>query len=207
MSHSDDNGLNLPSAAAPYHIVIIPILRGKLDSSILDYCNEITVRMPADIRAFVDKRDDTPQNKKWAYVRKGVPFILEIGEHELRERAVFFTRRLALTTEKQPLQEFASNVSNMLLEHDAALGQACEQRCKKRLKNDVQSLDELLERFSQDGIGFVTAKWCGREDNMERLKDVAVTIRCLPLEQTGTTGKCILTGETSVTDAIFAKSY
>jgi len=39
------------------------------------------------------------------------------------------------------------------------------------------------------------------------LSDLKVTIRCLPVNQSGTKGRCILTGKEATIDAIFAKSY
>ena len=55
--------------------------------------------------------------------------------------------------------------------------------------------------------GFVLAKWCGDPATEELLQELKVTIRCLPLEQSGTKGKCVITGKEATLDAIFAKSY
>ena len=55
--------------------------------------------------------------------------------------------------------------------------------------------------------GFVLAKWCGDPATEEMLSELKVTIRCLPVEQSGTKGRCILTGKEATLDAIFAKSY
>ena len=55
-------------------------------------------------------------------------------------------------------------------------------------------------------MGFVRGKWCGDKDTEETLKDLSVTIRCLPLSQTVTDGICILTGRPATIDAIFGRS-
>ena len=55
--------------------------------------------------------------------------------------------------------------------------------------------------------GFVLAKWCGDVETEKMLEELKVTIRCLPLEQSGTEGICILTGKKATLDAVFAKSY
>jgi prolyl-tRNA synthetase len=34
-----------------------------------------------------------------------------------------------------------------------------------------------------------------------------VSIRCLPFDQSGTEGPCVLTGKPATLDAIFAKAY
>ena len=48
---------------------------------------------------------------------------------------------------------------------------------------------------------------CGEAASAEVLKDLKVTLRCLPFNQSGTTGKCILTGKPATIDALFAKAY
>jgi len=39
------------------------------------------------------------------------------------------------------------------------------------------------------------------------LKDFGATIRCIPYEQSGTAGRCVLTAASATMDAIFAKAY
>jgi prolyl-tRNA synthetase len=55
--------------------------------------------------------------------------------------------------------------------------------------------------------GFVRAKWCEDPASLPLLDELKVTIRCLPLDQSGTTGSCVLTGKPATTEAIFAKAY
>jgi prolyl-tRNA synthetase len=55
--------------------------------------------------------------------------------------------------------------------------------------------------------GFVFGKWSGAPEALEALAALKVTVRCLPLEQSGTEGRCIITGKPATKDAIFAKAY
>jgi prolyl-tRNA synthetase len=78
----------------------------------------------------------------------------------------------------------------------------------------VENFEKLKEFFTPQNEdkpeihgGFVLAKWCGDPVTEELLKDLKVTIRCLPLKQSGTEGICVLTGKPATIDAIFAKSY
>jgi len=89
--------------------------------------------------------------------------------------------------------------------------------CQFRDQNIVihlTTLDEMKAFFTPKNPekpeihgGFVLAKWCGDVKTEAMLEDLKVTIRCLPLKQSGTQGKCILTGQPATLDAIFAKSY
>ena len=207
MSHSDDDGLNLPSAVAPYHIIMIPMLKADNSQAVLDYCNKIKASLPRDVRAFLDTREFSPQNKKWDYVRKGVPLILEIGSNEVKSESVYFTKRLFLEKQSMSLNEFAKSVEQLIAAHDEMLKTHCEEACEKRINRDVSSLDEMRDFFKSNQNGFVIAKWAGRNDKLELLDDMSISIRCIPSLQSGAPGRCVLTGEEAATDAVFAKSY
>ncbi|MCK4939952.1 MAG: proline--tRNA ligase, partial [Rhodospirillaceae bacterium] len=49
--------------------------------------------------------------------------------------------------------------------------------------------------------------WCGDASSEEQLKKLSVTIRCLPYDQDGKEGVCVITGKPATVDAIFAKAY
>jgi prolyl-tRNA synthetase len=55
--------------------------------------------------------------------------------------------------------------------------------------------------------GFAWCKWCDGAECEEKAAEMKVTIRCIPEEQSGTEGKCVICGKDAKTDVIFAKSY
>lgn len=206
MAHSDDDGLNLPSAVAPYHVVLIPIFKNENQQDILEYCHKIKQLLPKEVRVFVDTKELPAQTKKWNYIRKGVPFICEIGQKELENCSVFFTKRDSnLEKAKMPLEEFSKIIQNLLVEHDKILENRCKENCEKRFAT-VTSFDELVE-FFEGKSGFVMAHWFPSDEGLEKLDKLAVSIRCLPLEQKNEVGRCVLTGRETAVEAIFAKSY
>jgi hypothetical protein len=77
---------------------------------------------------------------------------------------------------------------------------------KSTLVTDITSLDALGDFFDRDQ-GFVLAKWSELIETEAVFKEFGVTVRCLPYEQSGTTGAFIATGEAATTDAILAKAY
>ena len=207
MSHSDDNGLNLPSVIAPYQCVIIPIIKDNNENNIMDYCNSIKNELSSEFRILMDTKDNSPQNKKWDYVRKGVPFICEIGIKEVENDSVFFIKR-SNNLEKVKLnkEEFISTFQKLLEEHDRILKNKHESICKSKLIDNVKTFDELKEYFSNNN-GFAKVKWAGSKENLSKLEELSLSIRCIPTEQSGTVGKCILTGKETTQDVIIAKSY
>jgi prolyl-tRNA synthetase len=208
MAHSDDDGLNLPSAVAPYHVVIIPVLRGNQDDvRVIEYCSEIKTRLPVDIRAFVDTKDSQSIEKKWNYVRKGVPLICEIGVREIDDDSVCIVKRAHdLEKLQMKISEFAANISQMLSEHDSELAKKNTNFFQNNIRKDINSFEDMRE-FFQNESGFVVAKWSGSSEELDKLDEISVSIRCIPEEQSGTSGRCLLTGKDSTIDAVFAKSY
>ncbi|MDR1289144.1 MAG: proline--tRNA ligase [Holosporales bacterium] len=208
MAHADDDGLNLPSEVAPYHVVIIPILKGTdQDGEILEYCQKIKASIQKDARVFVDLKEIPSQNKKWDYVRKGIPFICEVGINELKNESVFFTKRASeLEKVRMSLGEFAARLGYLIREHDEVLQKKNESAGQQKIVRNIKTFGELRDYFSRSN-GFVLAKWSGSEKNLDLLDELAVSIRCLPNQQTGTSEKCILTGEDATIDIVLAKSY
>jgi prolyl-tRNA synthetase len=85
---------------------------------------------------------------------------------------------------------------------------------QKHMRTDLKDFAELQAYFTpKNGEkpeihgGFVLAKWCGDVESAKLLDELKVTIRCLPLKQSGTQGRCILTGKPATLDVLFAKSY
>jgi prolyl-tRNA synthetase len=86
MTHGDDDGLRVPPAVAPQQIVILPMLRDTPeDDALLAYCEELRAELAAmralgePVRVLLDKRPGKATQKRWAWVKKGVPLVLESG--------------------------------------------------------------------------------------------------------------------------------
>jgi prolyl-tRNA synthetase len=80
-----------------------------------------------------------------------------------------------------------------------------------RTVTDLASYEDFVRYFTRDeakgGAGFAVAKWCATAASEDKLKNLGVTIRCLPDRQSGSAGRCILTGEPATIDAVFARAY
>src|SRR6478609_7605287 len=84
MTHGDDDGLRVPPMIAPHQIVILPMLRDNdEDEALLAYCEELRKALVTQfalgepLRVLLDKRPGKATQKRWAWVKKGVPLILE----------------------------------------------------------------------------------------------------------------------------------
>jgi prolyl-tRNA synthetase len=90
MTHGDDDGLRLPPAIAPRQIVVVPMLRDKPeDEEVLAYCKSLVEALSSlsafgyPVRALLDTKKVKSAEKRWNWVRRGAPLIIEIGQHYL----------------------------------------------------------------------------------------------------------------------------
>jgi prolyl-tRNA synthetase len=110
--------------------------------------------------------------------------------------------------------EFIARIPAILGEIQAALFNQALAFRDQYTTSDIQTFREFEAYFtpkSQDKPeihgGFVRAKWCGSAACEDRMAELAVTIRCLPFDQNGSEGKCVICGSPATTTAIMAKAY
>jgi len=183
MTHSDDDGLVLPPAVAPYQVVVIPITRGDDADALNAYANRIGDKMrESGVRVLVDTSDMRGADKMWKWIKRGVPLRVEIGAREMADDAVTVTRRDLGKSSKQTiaLSDFANNVKNMLTQMQHDMYNAVAARNAKMIKN-VDSLDALRAALAAGEIGFFRIKYeLTTNAQFEELMDTyKISRRCL----------------------------
>lgn len=216
MTHSDDNGLVLPPKLAPVHVVLLPIMhKEEQRADILAYCEQLAKELRQisyDNKHLVvetDTRDLTGGEKAWSWVKKGVPFRIEIGQKECQNNAVFVGRRDQEYKERysQSRQEFLATIATQLHELQEKLFKRASDFQKQHTLN-IDNKADFYDFFTHSEGGFAAAHWDGNPEIEAKIKqDLNVTIRCIPLFNTPEPGKCIFSGEKSPQRVIFAKSY
>ncbi|MCE3268150.1 MAG: proline--tRNA ligase [Burkholderiales bacterium] len=215
MTHSDDDGLVLPPRIASIHIVILPIYKNDADKKlVLEYCSKLQQALNEqifyglNICAHIDTKDIPGGEKKWGWVKKGVPLRLEIGMRDIEKNTFMVSRRDYASNEKQNFtcEEFVKQVIPLLDEIQQNLfNRALDYQIKN--SQEVSTLAEFTAAFSGTKTGFV-ACYASNENTIEELiKPLQVTARCIPVDQNEQNGRCIFTGKTVTKKMIFAKSY
>ncbi len=221
MSHSDDDGLRLPPAVAPSQVVVVPILRGDQAAEVEAAAEALVAELRdrsfggAPIRASVDKRDRGPADKRWEWVRKGVPLVVELGPRDLAEGVVALRRRTDLEAkpESVPREGLAAGIEAMLEEIQRGYFEAAAARLESRTARDIADLGDFRRWFEVDDGdstqgGFVRAPWSEAPESLGVLEELKASVRCLPLDQHLPDGaRCVLTGEPAKVEAIFARAY
>ncbi|MBS0634460.1 MAG: proline--tRNA ligase [Verrucomicrobia bacterium] len=214
MTHSDDDGLCLPPKVAPHQVVIIPVLnKPERADEVLSYCEKIKKDLSLH-RCHIDKRDLRGGEKTWDWIKKGVPVRIEVGPRDVDSQSCMLARRD--TGEKAPhsVDTLATTIPNILNEMQQGYFDRATAYQKEHTRTDITTFEQLKAFFTPKNVdkpeihgGFVLAKWCGDPTTEPLLDELKISIRCLPLKQSGTEGKCVITGRPATLDAIFAKSY
>lgn len=223
MCHSDDDGLRLPPRVSPKHIVILPIVpKPELEAEVLTYADKIAEKLKEYryhgqmIRVIVDKREKRGGEKNWEWIKKGIPLRIEVGPRDIQTQSVMLSRRDKPHKDKTSfdVEDLCEQVEEILDEIQKNYYTQAKEFQTQNTRRDIKDFEAFKEFFTPKNQekpeihgGFVLAKWCGDKESEQLLDNLKVSIRCLPLEQSGTEGVCVLTGKPATIDAIFAKSY
>ena len=237
MTHGDDDGLRLPPAIAPRQVVIVPMLRDKPeDAEVLAYCEALAKALARDDRArrAACARCSTPSgqrsaDKRWDWVRRGAPIIVEIGPRDAAAGQVTFMRRDQLRDGEKIASRSPCRATISSPASPAPAGRDPGRRSSPRPRRGWTPTSAPTSRAStrsptisapaaddeDEGCafkGWVRAPWSrptgAALDAVEaRLKTLKLTLRNIPLDQSGVSGQCLFTGEPAVEDVLIARAY
>jgi prolyl-tRNA synthetase len=209
MTHSDDEGLVLPPRLAPTQVVVVPIYKNDAErGAVMEAVGRITGEWKGRLRFKIDDRDQlTPGFKYNEWELKGVPVRVEVGPKDVEKGSVAVARRDVPGKAGKafvPQAGLAEHLERLLAEIQQALFDRALRFREDRTAN-VASYDELKQQIER---GFARAYWAGTNEDEKRIQDeIRATIRCIPLDQPGVAGKCVLTGKQTQQQVIFARAY
>ena len=234
MAHSDDDGLVIPPRVAPVVATIIPIWRKDEDKAqVAEYIDTLLERLvgadelaaskkrlsAGDLhsvffdkhthqRIVVDWRSVRPGDKQFHWEQRGVPFRIEVGPRDVEKQAMVVKSRLDRKDKRfVDLDTVSHEWLEGLLEESH-----CQLRERARVFRDANireaaTYEELQAVLNEHG-GFVR---CFFEQDPAREKTIQeetkATVRCIPFEQSGKSGPCIITGQETTTEVLFARAY
>lgn len=186
MVHSDDYGLVLPPRIAPRQVVIIPI--GNCQE-VVDLANQYEQILNQNhITTYIDDTNKSIGFKFAEAEVNGIPVRIEIGERDLKEGEITFTRRDTREKIKATLDiNVVDYVSHLLdvIQHDMY------ERAKKRrdaLTYEAHNLKQMEEILNTQP-GFIHAMWCTDKACEEKIKEIR-----------GCKSRCILEGAKPIDD-------
>lgn len=207
MVHGDKKGLVLPPRVAPFQVVIVPIWRKDAERpTVLETVDRIAAGLKAaGVRVKVDASDKTAGWKFNEWELKGVPLRMEIGPRDIENHSVVLVRRDTGAKEFAGQDNIAARVAEVLEDVQKSIfRKAVEFRDENT--HHAASMDEMREWA--EGGGFIDAFWCEDAACENKIKDeTKATNRCMPIDQPGDSGPCVVCGKTSTVHALFARAY
>ena len=208
MTHGDDKGLILPPRIAPYQVVIIPIYRdSEAKSTVMTYIETITNELKAkSVRFHLDTRETlSPGYKFNDWEMKGVPLRLEIGPRDVKKGNVVVFRRDNAEKIIETKDAFCASITRLLETIQESMFENRKAFRKENTRN-ISNYDEL--KTATGSGGFARAFWAGTDEEEKQIQEeTKVTIRCIPLEQSGKSGICFYTGKQTTKQVVLAKAY
>ena len=234
MTHGDDDGLRLPPAIAPRQIVVVPMLRGKPeDAEVLAFAEGLVkalhekFALGEPIRALLDTKDQKSSDKRWNWVRRGAPIIVELGPRDAANGQVTFMRRDNLRdgdkvqSQAMSRDDFVDAAPGLLAAIQQTLFEEAKVRLDANIRSDLTTFDQVAEYFGKVSDeeeetsafkGWVRASWSRPTGEAldaveQRLKAFKLTLRNAPMSQPASFGPCVFTGEAGVEEILIGRSY
>jgi prolyl-tRNA synthetase len=229
MTHGDDDGLRVPPAIAPQQIVIIPMLReAPEDAELLAYCEGVRAALAGQsalgerVRVILDKKPGKAAAKRWDWVRKGAPVIIEVGPRDMAEGKLAVLRRDQLWNAEngKPAftypahEEFVGRAGALLETIQTSLYEEARNRRDANIRRDVADWAAVVSHFENSGKypGWVEVEWAKPtgavlDAVVEKLKTLKLTIRNVPRGGAAASGTCIFTGAPATERILIARAY
>ena len=227
MTHGDDDGLRVPPRVAPYQIVIVPMLRDtEEDAAIVEYCTDLVHRLNQldafrePVRALLDKRPAKAATKRWGWVKKGAPIVIEVGSRDVAGGNVSVIRRDRLYREDGKLDsrivakdDLIGSAASMLEEVQAALFADAKARLDGAIDETIADIEALKAYFTASKKpGWALVQWAKPtgaelEKVVQWLKGEKLTLRNVPNDAAAADGVCIFTRGAAVERVLIGRSY
>ena len=228
MVHGDDDGLCVPPVIAPWQIVIVPMLRDKPeDDALVAYCRQLRddlakcTALGEPVRVLLDLKPVKAGPKRWGWVKKGAPIVVEVGPRDMADDKVTWLRRDQLYTADGKLASAPEDRTTFIGQVDGvltAMQRGLFDTAHERLRANIAPVDDwaAVEAHFAEGRrnpGWVDVAWskptgAALDTVVERLKALKLTVRNAPIGQTGHPGgACVFTGDPAVERVLVGRAY
>jgi prolyl-tRNA synthetase len=188
--------------------VIVPIYKNDEErSKVMPVVEKISQQLH-DFRVKVDNRTEvTPGFKFNDWELRGVPVRIEVGPKDVEKNSVMVARRDIPGREGKQIisqESLPGALAELLTEIHASLFDRAKAFRDSHIfdPKDYEELKQIVE------AGWAFSWWCGDPACEAKVKeDTRATTRCIPFEQPGGKGKCIVCGKEATEKVYFAKAY
>jgi prolyl-tRNA synthetase len=211
--------------------VIVPMLRDdEGDAAVLDYCRSLSAELRGQnafgepLRVLLDTKATKAQTKRWSWVKKGAPIIVEIGPRDVGNGMVSWLRRDELYREGQIKGEMKINsilskretlisgIAVTIEQIQASLYAEAKARLDTNIARDVTDLAAHFKGGEDKFVGWVEVQWsrptgAALDKIVAQLKALKLTMRNAPMDAAAADGVCFFTGEKAVERVLVGRTY
>jgi prolyl-tRNA synthetase len=209
-THGDNKGLVMPFCISPIQIVIVPIYTKKNKEKILKESENIKKKIESlKLKVEIDKSEKRPGEKYYEWELKGVPFRLEIGEKEIKnKKVILFTRD---SKKKESLS--MKNISK-LKEFGRKFDERLRKKAEKLLNGKIincKTKDQIKKVIKEGKIAKIS--WCSLDKKAMKCaeyieKEINAEVRgTLANKKEKSFGPCAICGKKAKLVVYIAKSY
>jgi len=208
MTHSDDNGLNLPSNIAPIQAVMVAVAaisdQIKIESMLKSVRKEL---MASGVRVEADLNYEDSYGRRLNYWEiRGVPLRIEIGLKEYSGNYLTVVRRDNFNKEKIERNSAKDEIKHLLsqIQSDSL------ERHRKFTEDNTHTVDSYLKfkEIMAGKRGFISAFWCEDRACEQKIKDeTKASTRVRPIGAKKEEGSCVYCGKKALYRWYFAQAY
>jgi prolyl-tRNA synthetase len=209
-AHGDDHGLLIPFCISPIQVIIIPIFDLKNKEKILDEVKKINKKLETlEIKSEIDLSDKRPGEKYYEWELKGVPFRLEIGEKEIKDKKLtLFTRD---TREKEKISiNSLTDIKIFGEEFDNRLKQKADNFMLGKIANckTKKEIEKAIENKKIARVSFCSTDKEGTKCAEIIEKEISAEVRGTKAnESEKVAGNCVICGKKAEAVVYIGKSY
>lgn len=209
-THGDNKGLVIPFCISPVQVIIIPIFSKENKKNILEKSEKIKQELEDEgLKSEIDSSEKRPGEKYFEWELKGVPFRLEIGEKEIKDKKLtLFTRDIG-KKESLNLKDL-SKLKKLGEEFDKRLKEKADKFMKNKIVNckTKQDLKKTIEDKKIARLDFCSVEKDGEKCAEHIEKETGAEIRgTLANKKEIASGKCIICGKKATEVVYVGKSY
>ena len=209
-THGDDKGLILPFSVSPIQIIIIPIYTKKNRKKIINESEKIKKKIESlKLRVEIDKTEKRPGEKYYEWELKGVPFRLEIGEKEIKNKRVILFIRDSKKKENLSIKNL-SKLKEYGIKFDDRLRKKAGKSMNGKIVN-CKTIDQIKKAMREGKIARVN--WCSLNNEGMKCaehieKEINAEVRgTLANKKEKSAGNCIICNKPAREVVYVAKSY
>lgn len=209
--HGDDKGLVLPFSISPVKVIIVPIFKKKNKEQIMKYAKEVKNKLK-NYKIKTDDREYSPGWKFNEWELKGIPFRIEVGENEMKNKSLTLSIRDTGEKKKISINDL-KNLEKLGEEFDKRL----RDKADKFMDNKIiycktkEQIKKAMDNGKIAKVNFCSTKEqgikCAEIIEKEINAEVRGTRADLQEEKPSNSGKCPICNKTANEVVYIGRSY